>query len=99
MNTFFLALLSVVALALCGVREDSPAARKHRASLRDGGWRRIVWLVVQALAGVVVLLVVTALRTSTYGVLLAVATGAAWLASLIALDRRTAYVDPLELRP
>lgn len=97
MTTFFFALLSSVALALCAVRDDTPAFRSHRAAVRELGVRRLLWLLLQAVVGVAVILLVTALRTSLYGALAGVAAGAAWLASLIALRRSPAASGRMEL--
>ncbi|MFB4280886.1 hypothetical protein ACBJ59_36740 [Nonomuraea sp. MTCD27] len=100
MSTFFLVLLSAVALALCAVRDDSPTAQTYQqmwTSLRRLGWRRVVWLAVQAVVGVALVLLMAALRSSLYGLLAGVAAGASWLASLIALHRASVYTG-LELR-
>ncbi|MET8985789.1 hypothetical protein ABZW49_10110 [Nonomuraea wenchangensis] len=99
MSTFFLALLSVVALTLCAVRDDSPAAQSRQQawnSLRALGPRRLGWLALQALAGVALILVVSALRTGVYGTCLALAGCASLIASAVALDRRPVRIHRLE---
>jgi integral membrane sensor domain MASE1 len=101
MSTFFFALLSAVAFALCAVRDDTPTARSRQqicASLRRLGWRRVAWLTVQAVVGVALVLLVAAVRTGLYGAFLAIAAAAALVASLVAIDRRPIRVHRQEIR-
>ena len=91
MTTLLIVMLAATALALCSVRDDSPAAKTPRqaaADFRSAGLRRVTRLALQAIVGVTLVLLFAALRTGMYHVLLAVAGGASWQASAVALDRR-----------
>lgn len=92
-------MLAAVGLGVCSVRPDTPATKRGSdavASLRSAGWRRVIWIALQALAGVALVLLVAALRTGLYHVLFTLAGGASWLASAVALE--PARVHRLEVR-
>lgn len=97
MTTFFLTLLSTTALVLCSIRDDTHEARARRQAWSSLSFGRGLWLVVQAIAGVALVLVFAALRTSLYSAFAGVAAGCAWLASVIAMERHRLRTVRLEV--
>ncbi|WP_049562270.1 hypothetical protein [Nonomuraea sp. SBT364] len=97
-----LALFAGIGLALCAVRPDvptpetTPTPSQALAALRAAGLRRVAWLAIQAVAGVVLVILVAAMRTGLYHLLLAVAGGASWLAAAVALN--PVRINRLEIR-
>lgn len=101
MSTFFFALLSAVALALCAARPVSPTAKtSHQIAelLRDVGWIRVIGWTLIAIGGAFLLPLVTPFRISLHGVLVGVAWAASWIAVRIALKRHHLARRPLELQ-
>lgn len=100
MSTWLFFLFLSVALALGGIREDSPTAQTHRQMWTDvkaAGWRRIVWLVVKVPFGAAWKLSAAMVRTVVYWLAVAAAAGFARLASVSALDKRPVRVRRLEI--
>ncbi|WP_214110678.1 hypothetical protein [Acrocarpospora catenulata] len=102
MTHFLLTAVLVAALlALLSARPDTPAATtppRAWKDLRAAGGRRIAWTMLRAVAGVLAITVVAALRTGLYGTALTVAGIACMVASLAALDRRAVRLHRLEVR-
>ncbi|TMR18541.1 hypothetical protein ETD86_21565 [Nonomuraea turkmeniaca] len=101
MNTFFFALLSAVALALCAARPDSPTAKtRHQMAgvLRETGWVRVIGWTLVAIGGAFLIPLVTPFRIGLHGALVAIALGASWVAVRIALKRHNLPRKPVELR-
>lgn len=97
--TTLLAVVAVVAIAICSPKPDTPAARPLRrmwADLRKAGWKRLAWITpcVVIIGGIAVLVVVlwSTARAGLYGAGVGVAALCCWAASRASLTHRPCRV-------